>query len=159
MRRVRGVIGPTTLAALASASLLAPSTAAAYSSSTSYSSLAEMPPGVRALFIGTFAVIGLGVLAAVVLSLRKARSDKVQMEQALADVRRLETAGTRPGTSTEKWTLVRESGARATSDEPLRKCPNCGAPVTDGNYVKCAYCSVQLNDPTLDWVLMRIEQV
>jgi hypothetical protein len=44
-------------------------------------------------------------------------------------------------------------------DATIQKCPNCGAPVTDGNYVKCAYCGVQLNDPTLDWVLMRIEQV
>ena len=34
-------------------------------------------------------------------------------------------------------------------DATIQKCPNCGGPVTDGNYVKCAYCGVQLNDPTL----------
>jgi ribosomal protein L32 len=54
---------------------------------------------------------------------------------------------------------MRKSGAKTKADASIQKCPNCGAPVTDGNYVKCAYCGVQMNDPTLDWVLMRIEQV
>ena len=50
------------------------------------------------------------------------------------------------------------SGATTKADATIRKCPNCGAPVTDGNYVKCAYCGTQMNDPALDWVLLRIEQ-
>lgn len=58
----------------------------------------------------------------------------------------------------EFWTLTRKVGAQTKADASIRKCPNCGAPVTDGNYVKCAYCGTQMNDPALDWVLLRIEQ-
>ncbi len=58
----------------------------------------------------------------------------------------------------EYWTLVRKVGAQSKSDATIKKCPNCGAPVTDGNYVKCAYCGTMMNDPALDWVLLRIEQ-
>jgi len=67
--------------------------------------------------------------------------------------------GKTPTTFQEYWTFMRKAGVQSKMDATIQKCPNCGAPVTDGNYVKCAYCSVQLNDPTLDWVLMRIEQV
>jgi hypothetical protein len=59
----------------------------------------------------------------------------------------------------EYWTLVRRQGAQTKADATIKKCPNCGAPVTDGNYVKCAYCGSMMNDPALDWVLLRIEQV
>jgi hypothetical protein len=58
----------------------------------------------------------------------------------------------------EYWTLVRKVGAQTKSDATIKKCPNCGGPVTDGNYVKCAYCGTMMNDPALDWVLLRIEQ-
>ena len=54
--------------------LLTPSIAAGYSSSTGYSSLAEMPPAVRALFIGVGVLVGLGLLAGVVGAVRKGRS-------------------------------------------------------------------------------------
>ncbi|HEX9092959.1 MAG TPA: zinc-ribbon domain-containing transport protein [Coriobacteriia bacterium] len=67
--------------------------------------------------------------------------------------------GKTPTTFQEYWTFMRKAGVASKMDATIQKCPNCGAPVTDGNYVKCAYCGVQLNDPTLDWVLMRIEQV
>lgn len=67
--------------------------------------------------------------------------------------------GKTPRTFQEYWTFMRKAGVASKMDATIQKCPNCGAPVTDGNYVKCAYCGVQLNDPTLDWVLMRIEQV
>jgi hypothetical protein len=67
--------------------------------------------------------------------------------------------GKTPREFQEYWTFMRKSGAKTKADASIQKCPNCGAPVTDGNYVKCAYCGVQMNDPTLDWVLMRIEQV
>jgi hypothetical protein len=67
--------------------------------------------------------------------------------------------GKTPTTFQEYWTFMRKSGVQSKMDATITKCPNCGAPVTDGNYVKCAYCGVQMNDPTLDWVLMRIEQV
>lgn len=67
--------------------------------------------------------------------------------------------GKTASTFREYWTFMRKSGAVTKADASIQKCPNCGAPVTDGNYVKCAYCGVQMNDPTLDWVLMRIEQV
>jgi Tim44-like domain len=67
--------------------------------------------------------------------------------------------GKTPSTFQEFWTFMRKSGVQSKMDATITKCPNCGAPVTDGNYVKCAYCGVQMNDPTLDWVLMRIEQV
>ena len=58
----------------------------------------------------------------------------------------------------EYWTLVRKVGAQSKTDATITKCPNCGGPVTDGNYVKCAYCGTMMNDPALDWVLLRIEQ-
>jgi predicted lipid-binding transport protein (Tim44 family) len=67
--------------------------------------------------------------------------------------------GKTPSTFQEYWTFMRKVGAQSKVDSSIQKCPNCGAPVTDGNYVKCAYCGSQMNDPTLDWVLMRIEQV
>ena len=67
--------------------------------------------------------------------------------------------GKTPKTFQEYWTLVRKQGAQTKAEATIRKCPNCGAPVTDGNYVKCAYCGTQMNDPSLDWVLLRIEQV
>ena len=67
--------------------------------------------------------------------------------------------GKTPSTFREFWTFMRKSGVQSKMDATITKCPNCGGPVTDGNYVKCAYCGVQMNDPTLDWVLMRIEQV
>ena len=67
--------------------------------------------------------------------------------------------GKTPREFQEYWTFMRKSGAKTKADASIQKCPNCGAPVSDGNYVKCAYCGVQMNDPTLDWVLMRIEQV
>jgi predicted lipid-binding transport protein (Tim44 family) len=67
--------------------------------------------------------------------------------------------GKTPTQFTEHWTFLRKSGAVTKPDQSIQKCPNCGAPVTDGNYIKCAYCGVMMNDPTLDWVLMRIEQV
>ena len=66
--------------------------------------------------------------------------------------------GKTPKTFQEYWTLVRRVGAQTKADASIRKCPNCGAPVTDGNYVKCAYCGTMMNDPALDWVLLRIEQ-
>jgi hypothetical protein len=61
-------------------------------------------------------------------------------------------------TFNEYWTLVRKVGAQTKADATIKKCPNCGGPVTDGNYVKCAYCGTMMNDPALDWVLLRIEQ-
>ena len=67
--------------------------------------------------------------------------------------------GKTPSTFREFWTFMRKSGVQSKMDATIAKCPNCGGPVTDGNYVKCAYCGAQMNDPTLDWVLMRIEQV
>jgi len=66
--------------------------------------------------------------------------------------------GKTPKTFDEYWTLVRNVGAQTKSDASIKKCPNCGGPVTDGNYVKCAYCGQMMNDPALDWVLLRIEQ-
>ena len=66
--------------------------------------------------------------------------------------------GKTPKTFDEYWTLVRKVGAATKSDATIHKCPNCGGPVTDGNYVKCAYCGTMMNDPALDWVLLRIEQ-
>ncbi len=67
--------------------------------------------------------------------------------------------GKTPKTFQEYWTFIRKIGAHTKADATIQKCPNCGAPVTDGNYVKCAYCGTIMNDPALDWVLMRIEQV
>jgi hypothetical protein len=58
----------------------------------------------------------------------------------------------------EYWTLERKVGAQTKANATIKKCPNCGGPVTDGNYVKCAYCGMMMNDPSLDWVLLRIEQ-
>lgn len=66
--------------------------------------------------------------------------------------------GKTPKSFQEYWILERKVGAHTKADATIKKCPNCGGPVTDGNYVKCAYCGTQMNDPALDWVLLRIEQ-
>lgn len=66
--------------------------------------------------------------------------------------------GKTPKTFDEYWTLVRKIGAQTKADATINKCPNCGGPVTDGNFVKCAYCGTMMNNPALDWVLLRIEQ-
>ncbi len=67
--------------------------------------------------------------------------------------------GKTPKQFQEYWTFIRKVGAHTKAETTIRKCPNCGAPVADGNYVECAYCETVMNDPALDWVLMRIEQV
>jgi len=57
----------------------------------------------------------------------------------------------------EAWTFLRKTGVRSKSDATIRKCPNCGAPVSGGDYEDCAYCAAKLNDPSLDWVVVHIE--
>ncbi|MDO8964611.1 MAG: Tim44 domain-containing protein [Coriobacteriia bacterium] len=67
--------------------------------------------------------------------------------------------GTTPTTFREYWTFMRGSGAVSRAGATIASCPNCGAAVSTEDYVKCAYCAASMNDPTLDWVLVRIEQI
>jgi predicted lipid-binding transport protein (Tim44 family) len=46
----------------------------------------------------------------------------------------------------EYWTLQRKVGAQTKSDTTIKKCPNCGGPVTDGNYVKLSL--IHISEPT-----------
>ena len=57
----------------------------------------------------------------------------------------------------EYWTLVRKVGAGPSPTRPSRS-----AELRRSGHrrqlLKCAYCGTMMNDPALDWVLLRIEQ-
>jgi hypothetical protein len=62
---------------------------------------------------------------------------------------------------TEIWSLVRRAGAvTKPSDFPVGKaCPSCGAPLGEGESVKCRYCGALVCSGEHDWVLAEITQL
>ena len=76
------------------------------------------------------------------------------------DLVRTTVVGTRPGEQplVEYWELVRVRGAMSKPEMTIFKCPNCGAPIDTDDPSRCAYCDTRLvADPSLDWVVRRIE--
>lgn len=62
---------------------------------------------------------------------------------------------------TEIWSLVRRTGA-TTKLGDFRvgaACPSCGAPLGDGETVKCRYCNALVCSGEHDWVLSEITQI
>lgn len=62
---------------------------------------------------------------------------------------------------TEIWSLVRRSGARTKPDgfDVGRACPQCGAPLDQGESIKCRYCGALVCSGEHDWVLGEITQL
>lgn len=61
----------------------------------------------------------------------------------------------------EIWALVRRAGAQS---KPAgfavgKVCPSCGAPLGEGETLKCRYCGALVCSGTHDWVLAEITQV
>lgn len=57
----------------------------------------------------------------------------------------------------EVWWFQRRAGTTtsAADDNPLDRCPGCGAPVTPTSDGQCAYCQHRLSSPST-WVLARV---
>ena len=55
----------------------------------------------------------------------------------------------------EYWTFIRSRTAAA-ADAHI--CPNCGAPLADGQSVVCDYCGGKITTGEFPWLLSRIEQ-
>jgi tellurite resistance protein len=61
----------------------------------------------------------------------------------------------------EIWSLVRRAGAQS---KPAgyavgKACPSCGAPLAEGETIKCRYCGALVCSGEHDWVLAEITQV
>ncbi len=61
----------------------------------------------------------------------------------------------------EIWSLVRRAGAQS---KPAgfavgKACPSCGAPLAEGEMLKCRYCGALVCSGEHDWVLAEITQV
>jgi tellurite resistance protein/uncharacterized Zn finger protein (UPF0148 family) len=61
----------------------------------------------------------------------------------------------------EIWSLVRQAGAQSKPDgfQVGRACPSCGAPLAEGETMKCRYCGALACSGEHDWVLAEITQV
>ena len=61
----------------------------------------------------------------------------------------------------EIWSLVRKAGAQSKPDGYAvgKACPSCGAPLTEGETIKCRYCGALVCSGEHDWVLAEITQV
>jgi tellurite resistance protein/DNA-directed RNA polymerase subunit RPC12/RpoP len=62
---------------------------------------------------------------------------------------------------TEIWSLVRKTGAQTKPADFAvgRACPSCGAPLDQGETVKCRYCGALACSGEHDWVLAEITQL
>jgi len=62
---------------------------------------------------------------------------------------------------TEVWSLVRQTGAQTKPEgyQVGRTCPSCGAPLAEGETMKCRYCGALACSGEHDWVLAEITQV
>jgi hypothetical protein len=62
---------------------------------------------------------------------------------------------------TEIWSLVRRRGAqsKAPGFDVGRACPSCGAPLDQGEMIKCRYCGTLACSGEHDWVIAEITQV
>lgn len=65
--------------------------------------------------------------------------------------------GQRASAANEFWILQRPVSAQGRKQTLVHKCPHCGAPGTDGDYVRCGYCGALMNDPALDWKVRVIQ--
>jgi hypothetical protein len=61
----------------------------------------------------------------------------------------------------EIWSISRCSGAQSkpAGYQVGRACPSCGAPLTEGESIKCRYCGALVCSGEHDWVLAEITQV
>ncbi len=61
----------------------------------------------------------------------------------------------------EIWSISRCSGAQSkpAGYQVGRACPSCGAPLTEGESIKCRYCGSLICSGEHDWVLAEITQV
>jgi tellurite resistance protein len=61
----------------------------------------------------------------------------------------------------EIWSLARRTGAQSKSDgfQVGKACPSCGAPLTEGETMKCRYCGALACSGEHDWVLAEITQL
>jgi hypothetical protein len=62
---------------------------------------------------------------------------------------------------TEIWSLVRRTGApsKPSGFAVGQACPSCGAPLPDGEIVRCRYCTALVCSGEYDWVLAEITQL
>jgi tellurite resistance protein len=62
---------------------------------------------------------------------------------------------------TEIWSLVRRAGAQSKPEgyQVGAACPSCGAPLGQGETVKCKYCGALVCSGEHDWVLAEITQL
>lgn len=101
---------------------------------------------------GDYHVIKMMITAACIDYTVDEASKEIVNPQTLGD-------GKTATTFREYWTFVRHKDAKTDMMKSISKCPNCGAQVTEGNYVTCPYCEQTMNNPVYDWVLLKIEQV
>jgi hypothetical protein len=90
----------------------------------------------------------------------EARDTEVPVTASDDDVRRaLARAPVEP--YTEIWSLVRRAGAQTKQPGFAvgRACPSCGAPLAEGETMKCRYCSALVCSGEHDWVLAEITQL
>jgi hypothetical protein len=61
----------------------------------------------------------------------------------------------------EIWSLARRTGAQSKADgfQVGRACPSCGAPLAEGETMKCRYCGALACSGEHDWVLAEITQI
>jgi predicted lipid-binding transport protein (Tim44 family) len=62
---------------------------------------------------------------------------------------------------TEVWSLVRRAGAQSkpAGYQVGKACPSCGAPLGEGEALKCRYCGALVCSGEHDWVLAEITQL
>jgi DNA-directed RNA polymerase subunit RPC12/RpoP len=70
-------------------------------------------------------------------------------------------AHTRVEPYSEIWSLVRRGGAQSKPSGYAvgKACPSCGAPLTEGEMIKCRYCGALVCSGEHDWVLAEITQL
>lgn len=96
------------------------------------------------------------------LTVESARAMTAKHENGIDTVRVLisaaaDGAGADAPPVQEYWTLIRRIGTWTRPELSVDKCPNCGAPIDGPDPTHCAYCGARLADPSLDWVVTRID--
>ncbi|HEY8038530.1 MAG TPA: hypothetical protein VIF15_02000 [Polyangiaceae bacterium] len=90
----------------------------------------------------------------------EARDTEVPVDAAEPQVQAA-IAGTPVQPYTEIWSLVRATGAQSKPPgfDVGRACPSCGAPMAEGETIKCKYCGALVCSGEHDWVLAEITQL